>query len=429
MRCYPYHSSMFNKPIGEFDQCDVPELEGQGLARQAQLILTMGRALLTLGTPAHRLEATMTGIAERLGLTAQFFSTPSALFVALGKDHRQQTFMMRITQSGADFSRLADITTVIEDVAAGSGDLKQAAENVDQILERPSLYNSWLSFLAYALIGMPVAMLLGGGWLEAAVGGVAALLVGALAALSRSFAGLSRLFVPISATLASFATFSWCAWHGHTALLPPTMAALITLLPGLDLTISTRELSTGHLVSGSSRLASVLLVFATLGFGLALGGELAKLLFGVAPDVAAVSLPLWVIGCAAITSTIGFVFLFNAHFRDAPWILLVIAVSWASGTLGNLFLGVPLGAFVGGLMVGLTGNIYARIMNRPGSILHTPGLLLLVPGSVGFRSLHDLLNADIITGIQTAFLAILTAVALTVGMIVASTLIKPRNEL
>jgi len=420
---------MFNKPIGDIDHSETPVLEGDGLARQAQLILTMGRALLTLGTPAHRLEATMTGIADRLGLTAQFFSTPSALFVALGKDHRQQTFMMRITQSGADFSRLADITTVIENVAGGSGDLKQAAENVDHILERPALYGSWLSFFAYALIGVPVAMLLGGGWLEAAVGGAAALLIAAVAALSRVYEGLCRLFVPVSATLASFVTFSWCAWHGNTALLPPTMAALITLLPGLDLTIATRELSTGHLVSGSSRLASVLLVFATLGFGLALGGEFAKLLFGIAPDVDAVTVPLWMLGSAAITSTIGFVFLFNAHFRDAPWILLVIAVSWVSGTAGNLLLGVPLGAFAGGLMVGLTGNVYARIMNRPGSILHTPGLLLLVPGSVGFRSLHNLLNADIITGIQTAFLAVLTAVALTVGMIVASTLIKPRNEL
>jgi len=420
---------MFNKPIGDIDHSETPVLEGDGLARQAQLILTMGRALLTLGTPAHRLEATMTGIADRLGLTAQFFSTPSALFVALGKDHRQQTFMMRIIQSGADFSRLADITTVIENVAGGSGDLKQAAENVDHILERPALYGSWLSFFAYALIGVPVAMLLGGGWLEAAVGGAAALLIAAVAALSRVYEGLCRLFVPVSATLASFVTFSWCAWHGNTALLPPTMAALITLLPGLDLTIATRELSTGHLVSGSSRLASVLLVFATLGFGLALGGEFAKLLFGIAPDVDAVTVPLWMLGSAAITSTIGFVFLFNAHFRDAPWILLVIAVSWVSGTAGNLLLGVPLGAFAGGLMVGLTGNVYARIMNRPGSILHTPGLLLLVPGSVGFRSLHNLLNADIITGIQTAFLAVLTAVALTVGMIVASTLIKPRNEL
>ncbi|MDA3932815.1 MAG: threonine/serine exporter family protein [Gammaproteobacteria bacterium] len=420
---------MFNKPCGEIDHTEVPQLEGEGLARQAQLILTMGRALLTLGSPAHRLETAMTGIAERLGLTAQFFSTPSALFVALGKHHRQQTFMMRITQSGVDFSRLADITAIIENVADSQDDLQAAVEQVEHILVRPPQYGQWLMLASYVLVGMPVAFLLGGGWVEAGIGGAAALMVASLAWLGKRYDGISRLFVPVSAAAASFVTFSWCAWHGNTALLPATMAALVTLLPGLDLTIATRELSTGHLVSGSSRLASVLLVFATLGFGLALGGALAKPLFGIPPVVDAIASPLWLLGLAAITSAVGFTLLFNAHLRDAPWILLVVAVSWVSGTVGNMLLGVPLGAFAGGVMVGLTGNLYARIMNRPGSILHTPGLLLLVPGSVGFRSLHNLLNADIITGIQTAFLAVLTAVALTVGMIVASTLIKPRNEL
>ena len=429
MPCPQSDPGMFNKPIGDIDHSETPVLEGDGLARQAQLILTMGRALLTLGTPAHRLEATMTSIAERLGMSAQFFSTPSALFVALGKNHRQQTFMMRISQSGADFSRLADITTVIENVADGHGDLQAAVDQVEHILLRPPQYAQWLMLASYVLVGMPVAFLLGGGWIEAAVGGAAALLVAILAWAGKHYDGIARLFVPVSAAAASFITFSWCAWHGGTALLPATMAALVTLLPGLDLTIATRELSTGHLVSGSSRLASVLLVFATLGFGLALGGALAKPLFGVPPIIDATASPLWLLGIAATTSTIGFTLLFNAHLRDAPWILLVVVVSWGSGTLGNMLLGMPLGAFAGGVMVGLTGNIYARIMNRPGSILHTPGLLLLVPGSVGFRSLHNLLNADIITGIQTAFLAVLTAVALTVGMIVASTLIKPRNEL
>jgi len=226
--------------------------------------------------------------------------------------------------------------------------------------------------------------------------------------------------------MVSLVTFGWCGWHSQTAVIPATMAGMIALIPGLGLTIATRELSTGHLVSGSSRLANVVLVFATLIFGLALGGAIAKAVVGVPSEYVAIAVATHYQLFAALIATLGFVLLFNAYIRDSLWILVVVLVSWCSSLFAQTLLDVPLAAFTGGMMVGLVGNLYARWTGRPGSILHTPGLLLLVPGSIGFRSLNDLLNANVISGVQTGFLAMLTAVALTTGMIVASVLIAPR---
>ncbi|MFW5816262.1 MAG: threonine/serine exporter family protein [Wenzhouxiangella sp.] len=87
------------------------------------------------------------------------------------------------------------------------------------------------------------------------------------------------------------------------------------------------------------------------------------------------------------------------------------------------------GAFIGALAVGVAGNLFVSLTGRPGSIMHLPGLILLVPGSIGLRSLTTLLADDVVSGIETAMMAGMIAVALTTGMILASVLLPPKTSL
>jgi uncharacterized membrane protein YjjB (DUF3815 family) len=61
--------------------------------------------------------------------------------------------------------------------------------------------------------------------------------------------------------------------------------------------------------------------------------------------------------------------------------------------------------------------------------LRLPGLLLLVPGSLGFRSLSSLLAADTIAGTDGLFRAALVTVALAVGLFAADLLLPPQRSL
>jgi uncharacterized membrane protein YjjP (DUF1212 family) len=54
-----------------------------------------------------------------------------------------------------------------------------------------------------------------------------------------------------------------------------------------------------------------------------------------------------------------------------------------------------------------------------------PGVLLLVPGSIGYRSLTMLLSQDVETGLSAGIAAALTAFALAGGLIVANVLVPP----
>src|SRR6056297_3414591 len=104
----------------------------------ATLVLNLGRALLRVGSPAHRLESAMQIMAERLGLTAEFFCTPTALIASLGDGRRQQTYLARVEPGGADLGKLAELTEVMEGLSTGALDPIAADARVREIDARPA---------------------------------------------------------------------------------------------------------------------------------------------------------------------------------------------------------------------------------------------------------------------------------------------------
>ncbi len=395
----------------------------------ATLVLNLGRALLRVGAPAHRLEAAMQIMAERLGLNAEFFSTPTALIASLGDGDRQQTYLARVEPGGTDLGKLDELTEVMEALAAGTLDPVEADRRVRTIDARPAQHRGPVLLLGFMAVSGGAATLIGGGWREA----VLALGLGAITGLSVMLlwrrAELSRLLNPLSALLVTLAGTLWCGFDAQTALMPAVIAGMITLVPGMDLTAATRELATGHQVSGAARLASTIAVFALLTVGLAAGGWIAQSLIGAVPLREPSPLPTWLTPVGLAVAAVGFVVLFQAFWRDWFWVVLGCVLAWSASTFGAS-LGSPiLAAFAGALVVGLAGNVFARASGRPASVMQLPGLILLVPGSIGMKSLSALLGQDVIAGLETGFFAVMVAVALATGLILASALAPPRMSL
>jgi uncharacterized membrane protein YjjB (DUF3815 family) len=79
--------------------------------------------------------------------------------------------------------------------------------------------------------------------------------------------------------------------------------------------------------------------------------------------------------------------------------------------------------------VGACSNLYARIRDRPALVALTPGIIILVPGSVGFRSLTSFLNQETVAGIDFAFTMMIVAVALVGGILTANIVVPPKRIL
>ena len=172
-------------------------------------------------------------------------------------------------------------------------------------------------------------------------------------------------------------------------------------------------------------------VLIDLGFGVAFGTNLVRL-FTDKVSISHVNVGnldqnyIWL---ALITAALAFTILFSASKEHFFWVLLAGSIGYFSTSLSSQIIGADLGAFVGGFSVGITANLYARLTKHPALTITMPGLILLVPGSVGFKGLSFLVEKNTLAGIDTTFEMFLIAIALVSGLLLANIMVTPRRSL
>ncbi len=398
------------------------------VAARIRFIATLARALHRVGVPAHRLERALSAVSARLGLQGQFFSTPTSVFASIGELGEQRTILVRADPGDVDLSRLEAVDEVAEQLMRGDLDVDAAVDRLRQIEERPPLHGPGVVTAAFAVTSGGAALIFGGGWGEAAVAALLGLEAGLLALVAGRLPQTARLLEPVAAavTAAGATTAAW-AWGLSSQIV--MLSALIVLVPGLTLTQAITELASRHLSSGTARLAGAGSTLMLIGFGVALGGRVDVLLPGAAHPPVDPAPPPWVWWVALAVAPVAIAVLFQARVRQLPWILVVAGLGFVGARVGGALLGPALGAFVGAALLGTAANLYARWRRRPAIALLVPGIILLVPGSMGFRSVTALLADDAVAGIGAAFSALLVAVSLAAGLLLANAALPPRREL
>jgi uncharacterized membrane protein YjjP (DUF1212 family) len=390
-------------------------------------VLRLGRGLHRYGYPAHRLEEALAGVSRRLGLEGQFFSMPTALFASFGTASEQRTFQLRVEPGAVELGRLARLDAIGADVAEGRMTPRDGNDALDAVATAPAPYGALLTTAAFALTSAAAARFFGGGLREIAVSAVIGLVIGALAALTAHAPGLGRVFEPLAAALAAFLAVVAASLIGPLSGYTATVAGLIVLIPGFTLTVAMIELATRNLVSGTARLSGAVATFLAIGFGFALGTRLASAIVGAPVETEPLALPAWTEIVALVAAPIGFTVLLRASARDTGWIGLVGALAFAGTRLGSVFLGPELGAFVGGVGLGLASNAYGRALRRLEVVPLVPGMLLIVPGSLGFRSLSSMVGGQTLPGVEAAFRMTLITVSLATGVLFANVLLPARR--
>jgi uncharacterized membrane protein YjjP (DUF1212 family) len=393
----------------------------------ARFLMRLARALHHYGMPVHRVEHALSEVAGKLGVEAQFLVTPTSIVTSFGDEEGARTFLARLDQGEADLSKLAALNDLLREVFAGRTDAGEAAGRVAEIEARPPLYGPVATALSFGVVSSIVAMFFGGAWRELVVAGALGLTMGVLAVL----AGRSKRFALVLPALAGIvcAAGAQVAAHVLQPLFPsiPTLAGLIVLLPGLTLTIAVNELAHGHVVSGSARLMSALVTFLQIGFGLALGIAVVTRLFGASEAIAPQAFSLPVLAVALAVNALALAVLFQARLRDVAAVLVAAATAFFGARFGTEHLGLELGTCFGAWLLGTVAAVIARWRDVPSAIPTLPGLLLPVPGPLGFRSLSALIAKDVASGVEAGFTMAIVALALVTGLLLASLTIEPRK--
>lgn len=397
-------------------------------AEMADFLVVLGTALHAYGTPTHRIEEAVTEVARKHGLRAQFLVTPTSIQASFGEGPRRAHYLERVDAGEVDLQKLTQLHKLLQAAYQGEIDPASASAEVQEIRAADPGYPRPVLALGFAIASAAAARVFAGGPSEIGVSAVAGLMLGTLMIYGSSVARLQRLLVPLGA-FATAAIVGVLASFVEIVRPICIIASLIVLIPGMRLTSAMQELALGHLVSGTARMTGAILILMQMGLGVALGSRLVDALTSPALADAPTALPAWTTVVAIAFFAFSCTILYLGRLRDFFTVLPMSFVAYFASRYGQMWLGPEVGAAIGALLLGIGANSISRWLDQPTAIAIIPALLLLVPGSLGFRSLQSLMAEDVTTGIAAGFSTFMIAIAIVSGLLVANLLVVSRRLL
>ena len=390
-----------------------------------QFVLELGRAMHALGSASYRVEDAMAACSRAFGMEGNFFATPTAIFIAIGEPGEEaRTTLLRVAPGDHDLGRLAALYDIRDRVVRGAIEPGLGRQEVRQVMA-PRPDSGLLDTLGQALVGGGAAALLGGGGREVAVASMAGLLAGLVGVAARRRPSLGDVQAALTCAVVAFFIRCMAAFWQPLHVPVTTLAAIIVLLPGLSFTTAMAELAMRHLAAGSARLMGAFAVFVTMAIGVGIGDRLAVSLVDEHAVPKLVGLDLGWLVLALLANWLAFVVLLRARMTQSPWVLAAVAAGFGGARLGATVFGDELGAVVGALAVGLVGNLHARVRRAPAAVVRTPGLLLLVPGSLGLSGFTNAISGDIASSAPFVFRMMLVGGSIVAGLLFAGVLLPP----
>jgi len=392
------------------------------------LILELARSLHASGSPAYELDHRMEQVATALDLPATFFSTPTALFVTFA-DESQGTRLLRVYPGDTNLALYAELYGLQQLILSNGISVHEAWLRLQDIRAMPDGYAKSLQVVSFGIVAACVAVLVGGNDTSVISAGAIGLIVGAMVL------GLSRWDVPthlVNVAAGFVAAAIACAvqiWIAPGNFELTALSALIVLVPGLNLTISINELATQNLASGSARIAGAMTTLLTLIFGVFMGYGFMTTLHPMPASVAPQTASL--LPSILVIVPIGFCLavLFGTRYRDIPWLMMSTLIAYGALRLAGEYISPFASVWVASVLAGVTSRLLSHRLNLPAAVMLMPALILLVPGSLGFTGVAQIMmHEDLPSGIRLLTTMLLTAVAIVAGQLVTDVITPIRDH-
>ena len=405
---------------------------------RVDFLVELARRLHMYGTSAQRLEGAVTQVARRLGVEADVWSNPTGMILSFPEPDRPghaMTRVIRLDPGEENLGQLAAADAIAEGVLSGSLPPSEGLTAM-RALDRPRhrLAALW-TVLAFGLASASVTGLLPRtGWADLVTAALLGCGIGALAEASHGRPRLDHAHEAVAAFLVTLVATAVATFIAPLSLQGVIIAGLIVLMPGLTLTTAVSELAAKQLVSGTARFAGALTTLLKLAFGAVAAAQVVNMLGWQPMANAGEALPDWMPWLTLLAGSFAFAVLFKASRRDFPLVMASVWLGYAIMRAAQLVPGLaenalPGGVFLAGIVMTAVGNLYGRLSNRPSALIRVPGIILLVPGSLGFRSFNFVFERDVMLGLDTAFAVVAALIALVAGILFGNLLMPTRRNL
>lgn len=402
------------------------------LDEATRFLVRVGTDARAYGASAPRVSDYLARLAETFGLRAGSLTWPNhMLFVVEDQQRRhQQVDLERLASTGVALDKLARVGDVVDAVVGGDSTPERAVGELDDIDRAPPPWGRAAVAVSYAMIGLGIAVLLKGSWLDAALGaGLAVVVYGMTRASDRIGSRWSRWLPLLTAFVPAAAATAMRIWAPEVNALVVTIAAVAVLLPGYAVSVGIGELVENHVISGWTNLLSGLVYLAEQVLGAWLGVAVMVSLLNPPPAPVSVPVPdawLWLFMPLLIG---GLCVVFQTSRRDFVWASISCGLAYTTSLVADSVWNSNLGAVSAAAVTAVFSNVWAIRTGRPTSIVLLPAIVVLVSGSVGFQGLAALAEGETTVGAQQLVQMCVVAVMLTAGLLVGNTIVRPRTTL
>ena len=407
-------------PLTPADQPEPEEVVAPPPEAVLDLLRHLGVAMARAGDATERVTHILGEVAAVYAVSGvTFFVVPTGVFVRIetGDDSRidfesGMSAPLRLDQVDA-------LYRLIDDIRHGLVDAETATKRLHALERSRPRFGGVIGVLASGVLTVGLGLMLN----PTASALPAFLLIGFLVGALRWWAdrdAMVALVLPVlAATIVTAVVFQWVASALDSPPLEIVIPSLVTFLPGAALTMATVELSTGDMLAGSARLVYGLERLLILTFGIALGAEIAGF-----PPVSGQSVPalgVWAPWVGVLVFGVGQFIASSAPRRTLGWLLVVLYVGYGVQALSGRVLG-PLGAsfLAAAVVLPVCYAIQSRRSGPPVPVTFLPTFWLLVPGALGLQGVAQIVGADQAAGLGDFLNALLTIVAIAVGVVVGS---------
>lgn len=382
-----------------------------------ECLLRVGAALLAGTAPGPDVERQVIAIGRRWGIPdVRAAATVTGLFLSTTPDH---VVAFEPVQGSLRFEQMTLVQDVIDRLLSGALTPVEAVPELAAIEALPPSRPSWVSDLAIVPIAVGICAILQPTFRDLGAAALGSLLVAALVNVSRRSPLLATLLPLAAAFGVTWIVLEFAQWWPLEGVMRTVVSTIAVLLPGAMIVTGMSEIASGAAVSGTSRLVSgtvQLLLFAVGMFAaVSVRGDGLEVLANTRADDLGPLAPF--LGIVVLGA--GMVINVAAMWRDIPWILGVLFLTFVVQYAGQRLWGVALGVLAGATVAGLSASIVQRLSGRPlHLVVYLPAFWLLVPGSLGLLSAAQIAAGDgDLSGIMATTAAMVTIV---VGTLVGS---------
>jgi len=361
------------------------------------LALFAGEIMMKSGAEIYRVEDTIVRICKACKIDyAECFATTTGIFVSIDRGEEKDnthTFIKRIKGTDINLAKISAVNNFSRDFTTTDLSIEAGFEQLKKINAEPG-YGVLLRVIGALLVGMFFCPIYGGSLGDMFIAGLIACVSYLLSIFIRrlGFPDFIRIF--ISCAGAAGMVLAAAAMGASDSISPVVVAATTIFLPGVAITNAARDLLSGDMLSGTSRLVEACLTAIAIAGGIGIGMQIWLLGGGTIMHdrIVTFEAPWFLLfgSCA----TLGFGLIFNAPKK----LLIPIAIIGGVGMFTLLSMtkeyGLISASFFGACAIAILAEFASRAGKDATTLFIIPGIIPFVPGEPLYKTMNYMLIGD-----------------------------------